>query len=184
MTSRRSTVFALVSAAALVGAACTSAPHMKTDFDLKADLSKARTFAVDDGRLFSKSVSPDKSRQEIASQFKDAVTRQLAAKGLTPSADHPDVLVTFIAGADNPTQVESLGAAGTHFVADGHFKSAWNSWWIFKHPEGTFLIDVVDPSTKALLYRAYAEADVEGAGGKALLEKSVAKAFEEFPPKV
>jgi hypothetical protein len=79
--------------------------RVNTRYDPDTDFSAYRTFCWMDGCEF-KIEGPDYlKREEIQQAVKEAIVRELNAKGLTEDADQPDLLVGFNITVKNDTAI-------------------------------------------------------------------------------
>jgi len=158
----------------LLAAQGARAQKVTMEFDQTIDFSKYKTFAIRDGQLNSK--NPALSSELIKKQIEADIQSDLTAKGLTMVANGPsDLNVRYTFGAARKTEIEAYPAGwygmGTRYVR-------------VPYAEGTLVIDLRDPTTRSLVWRAIAAEDKSDASkiqGK--LNDMVKKAIEKYPPK-
>jgi hypothetical protein len=149
------------------------AQKVTMEFDQSVDFSKYKTFAIRDGELNSK--NPALNSDLVKKQIDADIKRDLEARGLTQVAGPSDLNVRYHFGAARKTQVETYPVG----------------WYGFRtrvvrvpYSEGTLVIDLRDPSTRALVWRAIAseeKSDATKIEGK--LDDMVKKSFDKYPPK-
>ena len=150
------------------------AQKIEIEFDQSVDFSKFKTFAVRNGRLNSK--NPSLNSDLIKKRIESDLEKYLTAKGLTEASDQTDLNVRYTLGAARKTEVEA-------------YPAGWRGWGTrvvrVPYTEGTLVIDLRDPSTKSLVWRAIAreeKSDASKIEGK--LEDMVKKSIDKYPPKV
>jgi len=151
------------------------AQKVEIESDPSVDFTKFKSFTIGEGRLNSK--NPSLNNDLIRKRLSADIQRYLEAKGLTYSPSGPaDLRVRFTLGAVRKSEVERYPAGwrgfGTRVVR-------------VPYTEGTLVIDLRDPSTKSLVWRAIAREEKSNASkveGK--LDDMVKKSFEKYPPKV
>jgi hypothetical protein len=150
------------------------AQKIEIESDQSADFAKFKTFAIRDGRLNSK--NPSLNSDLVRKRIDADIQKYLSAKGLTFVPDgKSDLNVRYTLGAVRRSEVEA-------------YPAGWRGWGtrVVRVPftEGTLVIDLRDPSTKSLVWRAIAREDKSDASkveGK--LDDMVKKSFEKYPPK-
>jgi len=160
---------------AVLGAVGAFAQKVEIEFDQAVDFSQFKTFAIRDGRLNSK--NPSLNSDLVRKRIDADIQKYLGAKGLTfvPSGAS-DLNVRYTLGAARGTQVEA-------------YPAGWRGWGtrVVRVPftEGTLVIDLRNPATRSLVWRAIAREDKSDAAhieGK--LDDMVKKSIEKYPPKV
>jgi hypothetical protein len=149
----------LLAAGAIALAGCSSAPT-------KVDTGsiRARTFSfVDPGPRTSPAYADN--RQAIHGMIQDAVTKNLAAKGVTRTATGGDVTVGYLLIVGNNASTASLNdyfgygsdAAALHDKAQKAYTASKNPNYF---EAGTLVIDITDSKSFKLLKRGYASRPV------------------------
>jgi hypothetical protein len=142
--------------------------------DRDADFTKFRTFAIRDGRLNSK--NPSLNSELVRKRIDGDIRKELEAKGLSFVPSGPaDLNIRYTLGAVRRTEVE-------------RYPAGWRGWGTrvvrVPYTEGTLVIDLRDPSTRSLVWRAIAREeknDPSKIQGK--LDDMVRKSIEKYPPK-
>ncbi len=151
------------------------AQKIDVESDQAVDFSKFRTFAIRDGRLNSK--NPALNSELTRKRLNADIQKYLEAKGLEFVPSGPsDLNVRYTHGSVRGTQVET-------------YPAGWRGWGtrVVRVPftEGTLVIDLRDPGTRSLVWRAIAREDKSDAykiEGK--LDDMVKKSFDKYPPKM
>jgi len=157
----------------LLAAPGAFAQKITVEFDQAADFSKYKTFAIRDGQLNSKNAALN---SELVKKRIDAdIERGLTARGLTMVSGRSDLNVRYRFGSARKAELESYPAGwrgfGTRVVR-------------VPYTEGTLVLDLRDPSTRSLVWRAIAseeKSDAVKIEGK--LDDMVRKSVERYPPK-
>lgn len=156
-----------------VAAACAQAQKVTIEFDQAADFSRYRTFAIRNGQLNSK--NPALNNELVRKRIDAAIERDLASRGLTVTTGRSDLNVRYRFGAARTTEIETYPAGwrglGTRVVR-------------VPYTEGTLVIDLRDPATHSLVWRAIVS-DENGDPAKieGKLDGMVKKSLARFPPK-
>ena len=156
----------------LLLSACAFAQKINIESDSAVDFSKFHTFAIREEQLNSKNpaLNNDLTRKKINA----AIQKALTAKGLTfVESGRSDLNVRYTLGSVRKTEVET-------------YPAGWRGWGtrVVRVPftEGTLVIDLRDPSTRSLIWRAIAREDkgdplkIEGK-----LDDMVKKSFDKYP---
>lgn len=156
MTIRSSWVrgLAIVALAASL-AACATRPDVRTQSAPALDILKYQTFGFVE--------RPDTDKAEYTTlttrYLKDAVAREMAARGYTQS-DHPDLLVNFSVGSKDKVEGDPWPDVG---VGWGRWSRGWGWGGTFGGrdirtvTEGSLTIDVVDQQHKELIWSGTAK---------------------------
>jgi hypothetical protein len=148
------------------------------DFDRAAHFSKFRTYAWLRGTELTDQLNHARVVRSIESQ--------LAAKGLTrvETSANPDLLVAYHASFDRNLQINAYasGWGGPRF---GGLRSGTATTQ--EVLTGTLVLDMMDASTKGIVWRGMASADIDLAAKPEKREKNINQAarklFKNYPPK-
>src|SRR4030095_1198678 len=106
-----------------------SEAQVHVDFDKKVDFKKYRTFKFEPGKVIRKLGVKD-TRNTLMNQYIDeTVTKDLAAKGLRPSNSHPDVVITYLAGAREKQEVQNYMSTLGFYPYSGFYGYGMGGWW-------------------------------------------------------
>jgi hypothetical protein len=150
-----------------------SAQKVNIEFDQAANFSAYRTFAIRDGKLNSR--NPALNSELVQKRIDTDIERGLTARGLTLVSGKSDLNVRYRLGSARKAELESYPAGwrgfGTRIVR-------------VPYTEGTLVIDLRDPTTRSLVWRAIVseeKSDATKLEGK--LDDMVRKSLEKYPPK-
>ena len=160
----------------LAVAACATT-HVRTDHDPRANFAGYRTFAVKEGQVVNNGVV-DPHDTLVRDRINAALRQELAHKGLQ-SAQNPDLIVTYTAGARSRREVEAVWA--DQDIGWYPVPTYGNDVWVEMEPESTLVIDVIDARTNKLVWRSVAEADNKDFRSAKNIRKAVDKALENYP---
>lgn len=158
----------------LLGAVAALAQSVQIEFDQSVAFSQFKTFAIRDGRLNSKDpmLNSDLTKKRLETDIQHA----LEAKGLAfvPSG-RADLNVRYTLGAVQRREIERRPAGwrglGTRIVR-------------VPYTAGTLVIDLRDPTSRSLVWRAVAREDsTDPAKVERKLDDMVTKAIDKYPPK-
>ena len=153
---------------------CGFAQKIQIESDPAVDFSKFKTFTLLQGRL--NSTNPALNGELVRKRLDFDVQKFLSAKHLTFVPSGPaDLNVIYTLGSVRKVETEA-------------YPAGWYGWGtrVVRVPftEGTLVIDLRDPSTKSLVFRAIAREDKRDANKvESKLDDMVKKAFEKYPPK-
>ena len=147
---------------------------IQIESDPAIDFSKFKTFTILPGRLSSQ--NPSLNGELVRKRLDFDVQKYLTAKKLTFVPSGPaDLNVVYTLGAARKSELEA-------------YPAGWRGWGTrvvrVPYTEGTLVIDMRDPSTRSLVFRAIAREDKSDAAkveGK--LDDMVKKAIDKYPPK-
>ena len=149
------------------------AQKVTVEFDEAADFAKYKTFAIRNGQLNSK--NPELNSELVKKRIDADIERDLTARGLSMVSGQSDLNVRYRLGSARKTELES-------------YPAGWRGWGTrvvrVPYTEGTLVIDLRDPSTRSLVWRAIASVEKKDANkieGK--LDDMVKKSLEKYPPK-
>jgi Domain of unknown function (DUF4136) len=151
------------------------AQKIEIESDTAVNFLKFRTFAIRDGRLNSK--NPSLNSELVRKRLDADIQKYLGAKGLAFVASGPaDLNIRYTLGAVRKAELEA-------------YPAGWRGWGTryvrVPYTEGTLVIDLRDPSTRSLVWRAIAREDKKDAAKvEAKLDDMVRKSFDKYPPKV
>ncbi len=154
-------------------AAVAFAQKVTVEFDASADFSKYKTFAIRDGQINSK--NPALNSELVKKRIENAIERAMTAKGLTATPGPSDLNVRYHFGSTRKTEVERY-PAGWRGLRTRVVRVPYN--------EGTLVIDLRDPATRSLVWRAIAAEDQRDVTKlESKLDGMVKKSFDKYPPK-
>jgi hypothetical protein len=166
------TSFVRAAAVACLGTVA-AAQQVSVDFDRSADFSKFKTFAWTAGTP----VRDDLNHKRIIR----SVEEQLTIKGMAKAASDPDVLVAYHASLDRDLQITGFGSGW--FYGAGRSMSARAQEIVV----GTLVVDLIDASTRSIVWRGMTSSDLNPTASAEKRDKSVTKAatklFKNYPPR-
>ena len=157
----------------LFAALSAFAQKVTVEFDQAADFSRYKTFAIGDGQLNSN--NPTLNSELVKKRIDGDIEHYLTARGLTMVSGKSDLNIRYHLGSARKTEVEA-------------YPAGWRGWGTafvrVPYTEGTLVIDLRDPSTRSLVWRAIAsEEKSDPAKIEGKLDDMVKKSFEKYPPK-
>jgi hypothetical protein len=178
---------------------CTTM-EISTDYDPSADFSRLRTYdwlpgpqgSADDPRI---------DHSLLDGRIRSAVERQLAAQGYEKqTSGGPDFWIGYRAAVEKKLDVIAFddyaryGPMGGPGYRPGSGLAYGHQAWIgsppphvFEYDEGTLVLDIVDPTTRKLLWRGSAQAEVNLSAApekkREKINEAVRRMLERFPPR-
>lgn len=158
----------------LLLALSAAAQKIQVESDAALDFSRFHTFAIRDGRL--NSANPALNSELVKKHIDADIVKYLSARGLEDAGTgRADLNVRYTLGAVRKAEREV-------------YPAGWRGWGTrvvrVPYTEGTLVIDLRDPTTRSLVWRAIAreeKSDASKIEGK--LDAMVKKSFEKYPPK-
>jgi hypothetical protein len=138
----------------LLIAGCSSTPKR-----VDSGPVKAHSFSFVNGGTTPAAAAADK-REAIHLMIQDAITQDLAAKGMQKVANGGDVTVAYLIIIGNNATTEAISTYfGAGRDASGLSDKAHEAYTDNKNPNyfeaGTLLVDIIDSKTYKVLYRNY-----------------------------
>ncbi|MBZ5603559.1 MAG: DUF4136 domain-containing protein [Acidobacteriia bacterium] len=157
----------------LLASAAAFAQKVTIEFDESVDFTKFHTFAIRNGQLNSK--NPALNSELVKKKIENDIVKYLTARGLEVTDGKSDLNVRYHFGSMRKAQVET-------------YPAGWRGWGTrvvrVPYTEGTLVIDLRDPSTRSLVWRAIASEDKsEATKIEGKLDDMVKKSIEKYPPK-
>ena len=155
----------------LLATAGAFAQKVTMEFDQAVDFSKFRTFAIRAEQLNSR--NPSLNNELVKKRITADIVKNLEAKGLEQTDVHPDLNIRYHLGSGSKREIETYPAGwyGTRAIA-------------VRYAEGTLIIDLRDPTTRSLVWRAIAvQEDRDPLKIQKKLDDMVKKSFDKYPPK-
>ena len=167
-------------------AGCASTPRVSSDMDPNADFSKYRTYA------FYDPLAVEAKGYETPSSaiMRDAVRRQMDARGYVYDANSPDLLVNINAFLERRTDVSSVPEMqyGMYYSYRHNAYFAVPYWGerasVRRYTEGTMNIDLVDADARRLVWEGVAVgrmARMQPAERSARIHSTIAEIFARYP---
>jgi Domain of unknown function (DUF4136) len=158
----------------LLLAATAGAQKIQIESDAAVDFSQFKSFAIRDARLNSR--NPALNSELVKKQISADIIKALTAKGLTfVESGKSDLNVRYTLGSVRKTEIDT-------------YPAGWRGWGTavvrVPYTEGTLVLDLRDPFTRSLIWRAIAREDKGDASkieGK--IDDMVKKSFDKYPPK-
>jgi hypothetical protein len=146
------------------------------DFLKNADLTSYKTFnwiSLPKTAFIVRKEEPP-NRSLIEKILKDSVNNQLTIRGVSQNSDNPDLLISYLFGADVTNWNDLLYKGGNQ-----------DNLNVQQYKKGAILLDFVDGKTRELLWRVDAS-DIEGRNPtpdkiEKTIKETVAKMFKNFP---
>ena len=146
------------------------------DFRKNADLTSYKTFnwiSRSKPSFIVREAEPP-NRGLIEKLLKESVNKQLTIRGFSQKSDSPDLLISYLFGADITSKNDLLYKAGNQ-----------DNLNVQQYTKGAILLDFVDGKTRELLWRVDAS-DIEGRNPtpdkiEKTINKTVVKMFKNFP---
>lgn len=167
-------------------AACATGPRVRTDFDPEADFGRYRTWA------FYQPLAMEQSgyTSYLTDRIKDAVRREMDARGYVFNEASPDLRVNFQGIVREKTDVRSYPRSDVHYFYSYRARSYYGVpvWYdetqVRQYTEGTLTVDLVDAARNRLVWTGAAIGRVTQKTPQeraAETDRAVASIFQQFP---
>jgi len=162
--------------------------QVSQDYDRRAPFANYKTF----GWMPKPEKMPPNARAAternplLGKRIEEITDQILAGKGMTPSADNPDILINYYVGFKERVDIADWG----YF-----YGPRWGFFWPHLGPydeyvytEGTLVLDFVDGKTKELVWRGVADQALRdyGSTGQNFSDKELwrilNKLLAQYPP--
>lgn len=165
----------LVAVSLLIAMACGGpSVSVNFDYDVGYDFSGLERYAY----LPIKSIGTVSELR--VRRFIDAVNNELQTQGYTLSTDNPDFLIALHSSSRQKTDVSDWG------YAYGGWYGGYRDIDVSQYTEGTIFVDIVDPASRELVWRATATSAVDDSMSPDEQQKRfaqlAARLFANFPP--
>ncbi len=183
MTSISRILYAL--AVALLLAACSNAPVVRSDYDPSADFSSYRTFA------FMQPLGTDRAGYTslLTERLKRAAALQMESRGYAFDERNPDLLINFQTQVQSRT--EYVGPAPMMWGYGAGFYGAWPGYGgyafepdVIQYNEGKMKVDLIDTKRKQLVWEGVGTSlvgNAQQADSDAMVQNMMAAIFARYP---
>ena len=168
-----------------------AAAQVYTEFDPAVDFTRYKTFSfVPAANLTMSGTLKD---PEVRERIRNFIGGGLEGRGLTevPRDQKHDLAIRFWAAVQNKQSVEVTMPTDPYWMGWGGYPPYWTGAWAYSYEEyvvhnyseGTLVADLIDPSTKELVWRTVFKQDLtDRVKAYAKLKKNLAKSFSQLPP--
>jgi hypothetical protein len=150
------------------------AQKIETEFDQAVDFSKYKSYTLRDGQINAKAAALN--NELIHKKIENDIRTALNAKGLfEATTGQGDLNVRFTLGAAPRYEVD-VYPVGWYGLGRRRV--------VTQYTQGTLVIDLRDPTQRALVWRAIASAEKNNPSDvEKKLDDMVRKSFDKYPPK-
>jgi len=177
---------AIYSTIAILVLSCGPSLKVSNDFDKSVDFKKYKTFALYRADTINPAIS-ELNRGRVI----EAIKSEMKKKGFEETTSNPDVLVNAVAIFQDKTSVTAntnyYGYGGVYrpYYWGGVGSSySYTSYDVNHYKEGSLIIDVIDASTKQLIWQGIGQGEVDGPlkDPDTRIPKGIASIMAGFPP--
>jgi hypothetical protein len=170
----------LLLAATVVVSACASV-NAGSDYAAGLDLKPYATFDWGAGDTLPAGDPRLDNNPFFDARVRAAVERELATKGITRRAASPDLLIHYHASVRQRVDV-----IRSDEVRGYTFGGVNSSEKVIEYEEGTLILDIAEAKSKRILWRGWAQTDVDGIMNEQRemekrIDQSVRKMLEQLP---
>jgi hypothetical protein len=178
----------------LVALPAIATAQTRVDFDRHKDFSRYRTFTLEVAPPVRADGVVDEHNTLAENRLREAVTRELLARGLEPTDNGADIAIRVSSRDTERTVVQRTGWDPYPLAYRwawhprwGYYRRAWGyrgfyggEVWTRRYLEGSVRIDMIERDTRQLVYRAEVANEIGSDLNKHVI-KTVDKAFKKFP---
>ncbi|BBN81590.1 hypothetical protein PA25_15750 [Pseudoalteromonas sp. A25] len=170
----------------LLISACSSSPDW--DYDKSVEFGNYKTFAWAPDAKLQASASDYQINELMEKRVRAAIAQTLSSQGITlVEQANADMLINYHASVESKIEADTLNTS---------YGVRWNYWgWgvqthttTREYDVGTLVIDVIDNTSKQLVWRGAKEGRLRNKQTpeqrEASINKTVADILQNFPPKV
>ena len=170
---------------AVVFALACSSMNINHDWDRDADFGSYQTYAwAPQSSAAPQNAQQAQSRNDLLDKrVRRAIDEELVAKGFSENPASADVHVVYHTGAQDKINVTDWG-----------YRYSYDYWgWggrdidVYQYTEGTLVIDLIDATTKELVWRGSATKTIDSNPTPEKMENNIRKAvqaiFQNYPPR-
>ena len=145
---------------ALLMAACSSGPEIKSDYDHTIDFSQYKTY----GFFNPMGIENPNYSSIYGSIFRDAISQEMESRGYTMS-DNPDLMINVSGRLQDKTKVTTTSDPYMHGGYYGYRRGYYGTWGgygygttthVSNYTEGTVNVDMVDRAQKRMVWEGVA----------------------------
>ncbi len=159
---------------------------VKTNYEPEMNFTAYRTyswFPEPEGK-FLYLTNPDAARLKIDEKVKNAVNRELQAKGFVLNNQSPDFLIVFHTGMYHKKYIQDWGYA---YARSSRYWGGRDDIELRHYKEGTLVLDFVDANSKELIWRGSAvkmlkERPLQPNEAERRINEVVKDVLSHFPP--
>lgn len=171
----------LVVAVAGLSSGCAVAIQGGADFRPGTDLSPYRTFTWGEPDELPTGDPRLDNNPFFVERLHEAIESELSLQGISFTQGDGDLLVHHHTSVRSRVEVFEVDRSAGYQAGEYGPESD-----VFEYEEGTFLVDIADGESRQILWRGWAQADIEAALSDPdkmgdLVADAVAKMFEAFP---
>jgi hypothetical protein len=179
----------LLTAALIALAACAGGPKIRADQDPSADFTRYRTYN------FVAESGTDRAGYStlVTTHFKNAIQREMEARGYTLAEENPDLLVNFFTSMRERSDTRSSPGV---FLGTQYYRNrfgVYTAWPLYSrdvettnYQVGTASIDVVDAARRQLIWEGVAEGRISDEAREnpgPAISSAVKDIFSKYPVK-
>ncbi|MBL7851780.1 MAG: DUF4136 domain-containing protein [Cyclobacteriaceae bacterium] len=148
------------------------AQDINVEYDKNRDLSRYKTFTLGSGEIITPKDRRTVNEASLHRWVKDAITKELTAKGMVKVDSAGDLLATYLIGTQQRSDFSQLGPLG---VSPDNSSQTWSR----DYTMGNLIIDLNDRNNN-LIWRVNATTGSAAMDINVLIEQVVSAGFKKF----
>lgn len=161
-----------------------------TDYSSDHDFSSVKSYAWLEPKQ-KLIIDPLVDNDLMTRRIRDAIDRQMAAKGILLTASDADVFVSFHVGTKEKLSISNYHS---HFGYYPHYGYPYTGGYgyggtgvdVRQYTAGSFVVDIIDPGSRHLLWRGISERRLQESGTPQqrdlFINETIRVILEQFPP--
>jgi len=164
-----------------------SRPDIRIDFDRSADFSRYSTYA------YVEDLGTDRAGYStlVTTYFRQAVDREMQARGYRYTERDPELLINFFADAREVTEIRPRHDVWVTYGYYGYRYGMYQAWPVYadgaqtvRYRVGTANVDIVDARRRQLIWEGVAEGRLTSDvidDPRSAIHATVAELFQHYP---
>ena len=152
------------------------AQDIKIDYDKTKDYSGYTSFRFGDSEIVTPKERKRISDKALDKLIKDAIVRVLSEKNIVENDSSTDLVVTYVAGDFEHSEMQRLGPLGTS-------PNSSSQTWANNYSQGELIIDINDIQTKHLIWRINSQTNTTTPEAAQYIDQIVDKGLKKFAVK-
>ena len=149
------------------------AQDVKVEYDKTKDYSGYTSFSFGDCEIVTPKEKKQISDKTLDKIIKDAIVKELTEKGLTKTDSGEQLVVTYVAGIFEHSEIQNLGPLGQ---TPGSSSQSFTN----NYTQGELIIDMNDSKNNKLIWRINSQTNTTTPEASQYIDQIIDKGFKKF----
>ena len=149
------------------------AQDVKVEYDKSKDYSHYKTFKFGQSEIVTPKEKKQISDKELNKLIQDAISNEMKEKGLTYSDSSAELIITYVAGIFEHSEIQNLGPLGTS-------PNSSSQTWTSNYSQGELIVDLNDAKTSKLIWRINSQTNTTTPEARQYIEQIIDKGLKKF----